>query len=105
MRYPVTISPMIESGELPFKWSQITGILLGVSVVAAVFFGLAWQKRQRKAARNERPPQGSKLLRPAGYSLQSRIDDLNEKWTAAVTQTVMAGAFLGLMGAVNLSAC
>ena len=54
--------------------STVIGALVMVGVLAAL---LGWQKRQRRL-RNERPPQSEKLLRPAGYSLLLRIDDLND---------------------------
>ena len=54
-------------------------------------------RRRRKVTRNERPPQQTKILRPAGYSLHCRIDDLSEKLSSAVVESVLAGALLGMV--------
>lgn len=71
--------------------------MLGAVLVAAAFVILAWSNRRSRIARKERPPQTTKLLRPAGYSLHCWIDDLNEKLNSAVLQSVAAGSVLGLL--------
>jgi hypothetical protein len=88
---------MTQSEDVGFGWTQITGIVLGTGLVVAAFATWAWFKRRSRAARNEKPPQSAKLLRPAGHSLHCRIDELNEKWGSAVMQSAMAGSMLGLL--------
>ncbi|MDB6067796.1 MAG: hypothetical protein JWR26_4004 [Pedosphaera sp.] len=78
-------------------WSQTIGIVLGLGLVVAAFAFLAWIKHLSRVAQKERPPQKAKLLRPAGYSLQKRIDEVTEKWNSAVIQTTVAGSMLGLL--------
>jgi len=85
--------------QLPvgFNWDQIIGIIFGAGLVFVVFLVMAWQRRRRKAALLERPPQRAKLRRPAGYSLQCRIDDLSERSVFALMQAVFSGSVLGLL--------
>lgn len=86
-----------EPGEI--SWTQIIGMMLGASMVAVTFIGLAWNNRRIRAARHERPPQRAKLLRLAGYSLQCQIDELTTKLHDAVIQAIAAGSVVGLIGA------
>jgi hypothetical protein len=88
---------MTQTGEIGFERGQIIGIVIGAGLVAAVFACIMNLKRRRKAARNERPPQPTKILRPPGYSLSCHIDDLAEKWGSAVMQSILAGAVAGLL--------
>jgi hypothetical protein len=60
-------------------------------ILAAVFF----ERGQRKR-RGERPPLSEKLLRPAGYSLQRKLEDLNDSFMAW-----FMGTFLFSMGAIG----
>ncbi len=73
-------------------------MLIGIGLVVAAFAALVWIKRRSQAARHERPPLRTKILRPPGYSLTCRIDELAEKLTVPVMQAVCAGALLGLTG-------
>jgi len=57
---------------------------------------LLWLKHQRRVARNERPPQKAKLLRPPGYSLLKRLDQLDTKFLSAVLEIMVAGAIFGI---------
>jgi hypothetical protein len=88
---------MTQSEAGGFGWTQITGLVLGAVLVTVAFVILAWSNRRSRIARKERPPQTTKLLRPAGYSLHCWIDELNEKWNSAVIQSVAAGSVLGLL--------
>lgn len=72
-------------------------MIIGAGLTVAIFSTYAWLKRRHKAARNERPPQTTKILRPAGYSLSVRIDDLSEKFNSAIIESVMAGMALGFL--------
>jgi hypothetical protein len=78
-------------------WTQVIGMVLGACLVMAAFFTFAWFNRRSRAALRERPPQKTKLLRPPGYSLHCRIDELTEKWSSTVMQAVLAGSVLGLL--------
>lgn len=79
------------------NWSHTIGMLCGAGLVLAVFLLLAWHRRRRKSQLLERPPQRTKLLRPAAYSLQCRVDDVSERWIFALMQAVSSGAVLGLL--------
>jgi Nuclease-related domain len=57
---------------------------------------LLWLKRRRRAARNERPPQRGKLLRPPGHSLLKRLDELDTKFLSTVLVIMGAGAIFGI---------
>ncbi|MDE2103401.1 MAG: NERD domain-containing protein [Patescibacteria group bacterium] len=70
---------------------------IGAALAVAIFSIYALIKRRHKEARNERPPQQTKILRPAGYSLSRRIDELSEKFNMMVTGSVVAGMVLGLL--------
>ena len=79
------------------NWTQIAGMICGAALVFAVFLIVAWHRARKRRALAERPPQRSKLLRPAGYSLQCRIDDLSERWLLAVLQALMSGCVIGVL--------
>jgi hypothetical protein len=77
---------------------QIIGIFVwGVSVTAA-FGALAWFRRRSRIARDERPPQRTKILHPAGHSLSCRIDELSDALTSSIMQATAGGAVLGIAG-------
>ena len=88
---------MTQSGALGFNWSQTFGMIIGAGLAVTIFSAYAWWKHRHKVARNERPPQPTKILRPAGYSLSCRIDDLSERLNLAIIESVTAGATLGLL--------
>jgi len=88
---------MAQSGDIGFNWNQLLGMMIGAGATVSIFMTYAWARRRGKVARNERPPQQTKILRPAGYSLHCRIDDLSEKFTSAVMQSVLAGTTLGFL--------
>ena len=68
-----------------------TGFIPLFVLLAVVFFE-HWQRKRR----GERPPLSEKLLRPAGHTLQCKIDDLND-----VLNTWFIGAFLCPLAAVG----
>jgi hypothetical protein len=72
-------------------------MMIGAGLSSFVFIIYAWVRHRRKTARNERPPQQTKILRPAGYSLHCRIDDLSDKFTLAVMESGLAGTILGIL--------
>ncbi|MDR3457496.1 MAG: nuclease-related domain-containing protein [Verrucomicrobiae bacterium] len=88
---------MAQSGDIGINWNQILGMMVGAASTASIFIAYAWTRRRRKIARNERPPQQTKILRPPGYSLHCQIDDLSEKFSFAVMQSVLAGATFGMI--------
>jgi len=81
-----------------FSWAPTLGSTIGALFVVAIFVGLVWLKRRRKTARTERPPQKERLLRPPGYSLSRRIDDLSDRATFWALQALAAGSLFGLIG-------
>jgi hypothetical protein len=95
-----TILDMTQPETPTFGSSQFIGMLMGIGLVVTVFAALVLFKRRSQAARHERPPLRTKILRPPGYSLTCRIDGLAEKLTLPVMQAVCAGALLGLTGSV-----
>jgi hypothetical protein len=72
------------------------GLTIGVGLVVGAVALLLWLKRRRRVARNERPPQKAKLLRPPGYSLLMRLDDIDTKFLSAVIEIMAAGAVFGI---------
>jgi len=90
--------PMAQSGDIGINWNQSLGMMIGAGLTALIFFIYAWIRRRRKIARNERPPQQTKILRPPGYSLHCEIDDLSEKLAFTVMQSVLAGTIFGMIG-------
>ena len=81
------------------NWLQTIGALCGGALVALAVVVLLALKRRRMEARNERPPQRQKLVRPPGYSAMCRIDDLMEKLLFTLVQAVGTGVFFGVMTA------
>src|ERR1700753_3465246 len=77
---------------------QIIGIAFGGVSVTAAFGALVWLRHRSRIARNERPPQRTKIRRPAGHSLSCRIDELSEKLTSSIMQAIAGGAVLGIAG-------
>jgi hypothetical protein len=67
------------------------GILIAL---AASLIGLQVKLRRRRQL-GERPPQPEKLLRPAGYSLQQKLENSHEELLFALLQLIGAAAVLG----------
>ena len=70
---------------------------MGLLVVVIAFASLLLLKRRRRTSRNERPPDKDELLRPPGYSLLKRMEDLEEKFLFATGELCGAGVILGLL--------
>jgi hypothetical protein len=70
--------------------------MLGFTVVIVVLVTRQWLVHRRRTARNERPPQKSKLLRPPGYSALCRAEEAFDKLNDALVQALGAGAVAGL---------
>jgi Nuclease-related domain len=86
---------MTQPGSL--SWNVLLGEVIGALVVIGAFVGHFKIKKHREEARRERPPQREKVLRPAGYSANRRIDDLAERRLLALAYTIGAAAMLGIM--------
>ncbi len=82
-----------SAGSLPRLY--VVGSMLGVAVVLGTFVALVWFQLQRKTGRRERPPQREKLLRPPGYFLLCRINELSDHAAFSAVQALAAGAFFG----------
>jgi len=70
--------------------------MLGFVVVIMVLITRQWLVHRRRTTRNERPPQKSKLLRPAGYSALCRAEEASDKLNDSLVQALGAGAVAGL---------
>jgi Nuclease-related domain len=67
------------------------GLIPSLVLLAVVFFE-RWQRKRK----GERPPISEKLLRPAGYSLQQKLEDLND-----ANNLQLVGTFLFSLAAVG----
>lgn len=80
---------------------QNLSLIVGaVAPVLGILGGLFLERRRRRA-RGVKPPQQEKLLRPPGYSLSIRLDDLWDKTLnrsfAAVIISVVAGGLVSIV--------
>jgi hypothetical protein len=79
--------------------------VVGPILFGALFAGIGllamldWQKR-RRAKRGIRPPIETNLLRPAGYSLQSRVQELDEKLNNSMILILLMGGALALLASL-----
>ena len=78
------------------NWVQVASSLAGAGLVTATVVSVLRLRKWRRDARNERPPQSEKLLRPAGYSAMNRMDKAADALMDALVQAVSAGLVLGL---------
>ena len=78
------------------NWAMIAGELVGCALVAGTLVFLFILKKRRREARNERPPQNQKLLRPAGYAAMCRLDELADELMSALAQALSAGFLFGM---------
>ena len=76
---------------------MLFGVTVGAAAVVGAFIGVLSLERRRRAARSERPPVNTKLLRPPGYWLSCRLDDLETSLLIALAQTLGAGLLCGIM--------
>lgn len=75
----------------------LLGLLGGIGVTSlALWFAVRRDNRQRKE-RNERPPETSKLLRPPGFGLQQRLDQLGDEQHEAIFQLLLPTVILGIL--------
>src|SRR4029079_4713620 len=83
---------MATQGASALNWPALIGPAAGFTLVGLGFGAALWLRHRQRIERKESPPVTTKLLRPAGYSLQRRILELNDDW------------FLMLLGAVFFAA-
>jgi len=55
-----------------------------------------WLNRRRRKLLDDRPPERSKLLRPPGYSLQQKLEALNDRSDTLLALLIGCGTVLGL---------
>jgi nuclease-like protein len=82
--------------NVTFSWSQIIWSFLAVVLVVAALVTRRWLVNRRRKERNERPPQRTKLLRPAGDSCLCQVDEIFDKLLLAYIEAIAAGAICGL---------
>src|ERR1043166_2091966 len=71
------------------------GGLVGFVSFALAASAAIWLRRRRRAQEKERPPQTTNLLRPPGYSLQQRLETLNDNWYDSALQLMLFGGLSG----------
>ena len=83
----------------------VSGIFLGPLLAIGLLFWFLHLKRGQRKRRKERPPQKTKLLRPAGYSLQCCLEVLEETFTQTLILVSLGAALFGiaLVGLVPLA--
>jgi hypothetical protein len=74
-------------------WGQISLFFGGMAPAVGFWLAVTWDLQKR--SRTERPPQEEKLLRPAGYSLALRLDELHEQ---AMSKFGLASGLSALAG-------
>jgi hypothetical protein len=75
-------------------------LLATIAPVLALFLAIIWDRRQRKQI--EKPPQSEKLLRPAGYSLSIKLDEIIDEVVKHILFASMFSAF-SAVGATTLA--
>lgn len=75
-------------------WQSL--LLCAGCIPVAVLLAVVFLERWRRKRRGERPPLSEKLLRPAGHSLQCKLEELDEKYSSWIL-----GAFLFSLLAVG----
>src|SRR2546430_13122803 len=86
----------MQSGPFGLNSAQVAGSVAGFGLVIVTFAGVLRFRKWSRDARNERPPQSEKLLRPAGYSSMRRMDKATDALMPALVQAVSAGLLFGL---------
>jgi membrane protein implicated in regulation of membrane protease activity len=76
-------------------WRMEIGGLVGFVSFALAASAAIWLRRRRRAQEKERPPQTTNLLRPPGYSLQQRLETLNDNWYDSALQLMLFGGLSG----------
>jgi hypothetical protein len=79
--------------------SETTAALVGGFAPLMGLVIAAYRDRHRRD-RTEKPPQEELLLRPAGYSLTLRLDELNERLNEKIFWSCVWSAFAGLSAAL-----
>ena len=69
--------------------------LIGLTVA------IIWERERRK--KSEKPPQTEKLLRPPGYSLSVRFDEIADALVFHMLKAVFLGSFSGLFALITYS--
>src|SRR5882724_2885574 len=86
----------MQSVPFGLNSAQVAGSVAGFGLVIATILAVLRLRKWRRDARNERPPQSEKLLRPAGHSAMRRMDNATDALMPALLQAVSAGLLFGL---------
>jgi hypothetical protein len=90
---------MLGVKKLPTKELDVAPLLLSAGCIPAlILLAAVYIERWRRKQRGERQPLSENLLRPAGYSLQCRLEDLNDSFNgwfmgAFLVSLLAIGAF------------
>jgi Nuclease-related domain len=87
---------LVAAATFTVTWSPAIWSVVSALMVFLVLLSRQWLVNQQRKARNERPPQTTKLLRPAGHTCFCRMDEAFEKLMSALVQMAGAGAIFGL---------
>lgn len=87
---------MTPSAEPQFIPRLIIGEVVGMVLIFLTLFTTLWWSRRRRDALRERPPEKTKLLRPAGYALQQRLQDLSEEYDTVALHLFSSGGIVGI---------
>src|ERR1043165_6780777 len=92
-----TFRRMPNPGDNGLGWNMMIGEVLAVAAVVGAFVGKRHLRKRQQAARNERPPQPDKVLRPAGYSASRRVFDLSDSLLFALLGAGGAAVVFGIL--------
>lgn len=87
---------MFLAASALMDWRVTGGFLAGLFIVSVCLGIGLWLQARRRKSRAERPPVRQKLLRPPGYGVLQRLDELWDKFMERVMHMVLAGGTLGL---------
>jgi hypothetical protein len=88
---------MTQPGDSGFGWNMAIGEVLAAATALGAFVWRLRLRKRRQAARNERPPQSEKILRPAGYSASCRVIDLSDRLLFALLEAAAGAVVLGIL--------
>lgn len=79
---------------MKFDFATLSVLLAAFAPLVALILALVIDRRNRK--RKEKPPQSEKLLRPPGYSLAIRLEQMIDSILQGISAACVFSAFAGL---------